>query len=45
MAPIIRIPSTMVTAVKTAIKTLYQDTFTPVALAKFSSKVTAKILL
>ena len=44
IAPIICIPSTMVTAVSTAINILYADTLTPVALAKLSSKVTAKIL-
>ena len=45
IAPIIRIPSTMVIAVRMAIKILYHSTLTPVALAKFSSKVTAKTLL
>ena len=44
IAPIIRIPRTMVTAVSTAIRTLYRETLTPVALAKLSSKVTANIL-
>ena len=42
--PIIRIPSTMVTAVKNANSMLYNPARVPVALAKFSSKVTAKIL-
>lgn len=44
-APTRFIASTMMTAVITAIKRLYADAFTPVARAKFSSKVTAKILL
>ncbi len=36
--------STMITATIMAIKKLYSDVFMPVAFAKFSSKVTAKIL-
>ena len=44
IAPIMRIPSTMVTAVRTANRMWYQPTRTPVALAKFSSKVTANTL-
>ena len=44
MAPIIRMPSTMVSAVRTAIRVLYRSTFMPVAREKFSSKVTAKSL-
>ena len=43
--PIIIIPRTTVTAVSTAKIILYIPEFTPVAFAKFSSKVTAKILL
>ena len=42
MAPIIRIPSTMVKAVSTDSRVLYSLTFTPVAREKFSSKVMAK---
>ena len=37
--------NTIMTAVTTAINKLYKLAFTPVALAKFSSKVTANILL
>ena len=37
--------STMITAMMTAIRRLYIPAFTPVACAKPSSKVTAKILL
>ena len=44
-APIIRIPITTVIAVSTARIILYAPAFVPVAFAKFSSKVTAKILL
>ena len=44
-APIIRIPNTIVTAVNTAIRVLYRFARTPVARAKVSSKVIAKILL
>lgn len=43
--PIIIIPRTTVIAVSTAKIMLYIPAFTPVALAKFSSNVTAKILL
>lgn len=43
--PIIRIPTTTVTAVSTAIRELYPPAFIPVALEKDSSKVTANILL
>lgn len=39
------IANTIITAVITAINKLYKSDFIPVALAKFSSKVTAKILL
>ena len=42
--PIIRMPSTMVIAVKNANSILYHSALVPVAFAKFSSKVTAKIL-
>ena len=45
IVPIIRMPITTVTAVKNAISILYKLTFTPPALEKFSSNVTAKILL
>ena len=45
IAPIKRIPITIVSAVKIAIKALYKLVFTPEAVAKFSSKVTRKILL
>jgi hypothetical protein len=45
MAPIKRIPITMVSAVSTAMSVLYLPAFTPVALEKLSSNVTAKILL
>ena len=44
-APIIRMPKTIVTADKNAMSALYTSALIPVALAKFSSKVTAKILL
>ena len=44
IAPIIRIPSTMVKAVSTDSRVLYSPTFTPVAREKFSSKVMAKSL-
>ena len=44
-APIIRIPSTIVTAVSTAISVLYRSAFTPVAWANVSSNVIANILL
>jgi len=40
IAPIIRMPRTTVTAVSTAIKVLYSQVQSPVALAKDSSKVT-----
>jgi len=43
-APIMRIPSTMVRAVKKAISILYRPVFIPVALAKVSSNVTANNL-
>ena len=43
MAPIIRIPSTMVSAVRMASRVLQASTFSPVAREKLSSKVTAKI--
>ncbi len=43
IAPIILIPKTIVMAVKKAIRILYIDTLTPVALAKLSSKVTENI--
>ena len=39
------IASTMITAITTAISRLYALALVPVALAKFSSNVTAKILL
>ena len=39
MAPIMRMPSTIVRAVKKAISILYKPVFIPVALAKVSSKV------
>lgn len=39
------IATTMITAIITAISRLYAFTLLPTALAKFSSKVTAKILL
>ena len=42
-APIIRIPRTITMAVSRAIRVLYTSDFVPVARAKFSSKVTAKI--
>ena len=42
--PIIIIPKTIVTAVKTAISILYIFIFIPVAFEKLSSNVTAKIL-
>lgn len=45
IVPIILIPTTIVIAVNIAITVLYRFVFTPVAFAKFSSKVTAKILL
>ena len=44
-APIMRIPRTMVTAVRTAIRVLYRLAFTPVASANVSSNVMANILL
>ena len=44
MVPIILMPSTIVTALKNAISMLKPDTGSPVALAKFSSKVIANIL-
>ena len=44
MAPIIRIPSTMVRAVRMASRVLYQSTRSPVAREKLSSNVTAKSL-
>ena len=43
MAPIIRIPSTMVSAVRRARSALYRSARSPVAREKLSSKVTAKI--
>ena len=43
--PIIRIPSTIVTAVSTAISVLYRSAYTPVARANVSSNVMANILL
>ena len=45
MAPIILIPITIVIAVRNAIKALSLSVFTPAALAKLSSSVTAKSLL
>ena len=42
--PIILIPSTTVIAVRSASIIFYISLFVPVALAKFSSKVTANIL-
>ena len=45
IAPIIRIPKTMVIAVKIAINELKRFVFVPVAFANDSSKVIAKILL
>lgn len=45
IAPIIRIPITMVTAVSTARRVLKIPVLTPVAFANSSSKVIAKILL
>ena len=39
------IASTITTAMMMAISRLYRSAFVPTALAKFSSKVTAKILL
>lgn len=44
-APIILIPTTIVIAVKRDIITLYNSALIPVAFAKFSSNVMAKILL
>ena len=44
-APIIRMPSTMVRAVKRAMSILYSPVFIPLAFAKVSSKVTANNLL
>ena len=44
-APTRFIASTMMTAIMMAMSKLNKLTFTPVALAKFSSKVTANILL
>ncbi len=44
-APIMRIPTTIVAAVSSAISMLWSPEFIPVAFAKRSSKVTAKILL
>ena len=44
-APIILIPITTVTAVSTARNPIYNPALVPVALAKFSSNVTANILL
>ena len=44
-APMIRIPSTMVRAVKKAMSILYSPVFIPLAFAKVSSKVTANNLL
>ena len=41
MAPMSRIPSTMVRAVSTASRVLYTPTFMPVAREKLSSKVMA----
>lgn len=38
-------PSTTITAITTEINKLYSSVFVPVAFAKFSSNVTAKILL
>ena len=43
IAPIIRIPSTMVRAVRMASRVLQASTCSPVAREKLSSKVTAKI--
>ena len=44
MAPIIRMPSTMVRAVRMDSRVLYRSTFKPVAREKLSSKVTANSL-
>ena len=44
-APMTFMPRTIVTAVRTAITVLYKSALSPVAFMKFSSKVTAKILL
>ena len=44
IAPIIRMPSTMVSAVRMERRVLYRSTFNPVAREKLSSKVTAKSL-
>ena len=44
-APIIRMPTTIITPVKIASRVLYNFTFIPVAFAKFSSNVTKNILL
>ncbi len=44
-APMTFMPRTIVTAVRTAITVLYKSALIPVAFIKFSSKVTAKILL
>jgi hypothetical protein len=44
MAPIMRIPSTIVRAVKIAMSVLYKPVFIPAAFAKVSSKVTANKL-
>ena len=44
-APISLMPRTIITAVSTATRALYTEVRVPVALEKFSSKVTAKILL
>ena len=43
--PIMRIPTTIVIAVSSAISMLYRPAFVPVARAKLSSKVIAKILV
>ena len=43
-APIMRIPSTIVRAVKSAMSILYVPVFIPPAFAKVSSKLMAKIL-
>lgn len=44
MVPIIRIPTTIVRAVRTAMRVLYMSALIPVALAKSVSKVIANIL-
>ena len=43
IVPMMRMPTTMVTAVSTAMSRLYSPAFSPVARANASSKVTANI--